>query len=343
MAMTRLRQFLQIFYRSEAKEQFVMVENRVHFIPSFKRVWNNVVEMLKTSTLALVIGFGIPVASFVLNLIRDLVKRNPDVTMTAVLKDAFFSWSTLVPTFITLASWAYLIVRSYYVTIKSDEAAVSALVADNEAKIEKLTSDVIGYQQAKVDALEQCASVQAKLVSALESLSKANATAQNNSDAFHKQFAETNRLREELERLRTNRRKEEWEKLESKFEQYGGGSNMDIQACWSRAKNTGKLTWFLIGGWDVASLKRFDIVAREAGAFFRSSNSSLEKFAELESDEDMLGAWALAVSEIGGEPLEISGDSCVGGVLAAETGTIKDFPQKSSHACAVLAAQQRAV
>lgn len=165
--------------------------------------------------------------------------------------------------------------------------------------------------------------------------------------ANYKRFEAEWKRREEAEEreaelVNGKQLKEEWEKLEAKCAKYGGGSNLEIQACWRRAMDTGRLTWYLLGGWDEASRKRFEIVINEAAQLLRASQYSIETFQELASETDALGMWALAVCDIGAEKLNPSGSTTTErGIVVSVGGTVKDFPRKCVHACAYLASQQK--
>lgn len=318
-----------------------MAETSVKFIPNFRRVWANVIETLKTSTLAVGIGFGIPIGSFVLNVVHDLVNRKPGVTTEMVLTGSFLSWSTLVPTGITILAWVYLIVRSYITTIRADEGILSDLLVEKDGRIEAAEKEVIATKRDLCDALESAIRRQQELVSLRNDLCQARATAEDNSRAFSAQYAENSRLRSEMDRFKSNRVKEEWLRMEEKFAEYGGGSNMDIEAFWERQAASGKIVWSLLCGWDEPARKRFWHVMSEAGQVLLGSAYVQSKYSKEITEEDDAVRWLSVLCAELDEPMTVTGRGYTKETGNIESGAVETLPRKCALCCAAFAAQEK--
>jgi len=85
----------------------------------FARAWANLLNLAGTTTTTIVVfSFLVPILAFLIDLGRKWhLQRKSNATVIKIIRDSVISWTTLVPTCLTLSAWLSLFSWSFATTI----------------------------------------------------------------------------------------------------------------------------------------------------------------------------------------------------------------------------------
>ncbi|HET9285051.1 MAG TPA: serine hydrolase domain-containing protein [Candidatus Angelobacter sp.] len=231
----------------------------------------------------------------------------------------------------------FQLIRASWKTYQAQENEIKGLRKTIDLRVQDWTE----AKQESMRVAERSLQIQRDLVTTTEELIAARTEASNNSQAFHAEYAKNIELKSEMERFKSNRLKEEWLKLEEKFSDVGGGSNLDIEAFWERNEAHGEFHWSLMRGWDAHSKQRFKVVMEEAGNLISESHWFSHHYGDIISEPDAATRWLFAVCKIIDDPMKSTSRAYSREQGHSVGGAVEDLPRKCILACAMLASQEK--
>jgi hypothetical protein len=119
-----------------------------HRLPSFRRVWDHLVqERLRSSTLSVCISFiAIPAATFIVDLLIQIFRRKPDISVSEVVTGTL--WPTIGSAFITAIVWTILLGWSFVRVVGKDKESLIEKSAEKDKYIQQI-GEIMGKRAAE--------------------------------------------------------------------------------------------------------------------------------------------------------------------------------------------------
>lgn len=116
-----------------------------HRLPSFRRVWDHLVqERLRSSTLSVCIfTVAVPAAIFIVDLSFEIFRRKAGVSASEVVGNTL--WPTVTSAVISVLAWAMLLGWSFVILVTHDKKALIALIGEKDAYTQQL-GEIMGQR-----------------------------------------------------------------------------------------------------------------------------------------------------------------------------------------------------
>jgi uncharacterized membrane protein YqgA involved in biofilm formation len=83
------------------------------------RVWQNLVKLLGTTTLAIVISFFIPAATFILTIVYEAYQQRRGRSVISLVSASVFNWQMGIAVGVVIFAWVLLFLWSAAKTLKT--------------------------------------------------------------------------------------------------------------------------------------------------------------------------------------------------------------------------------